>query len=112
MNTIIAVCGLDCAQCPAYQATQANDEAALEALAAQWRKDFNAPDITAASVVCDGCNTGGRLSGYCNICEIRKCAGEKGFSTCASCQEYRCDKLVAFHNNAPGAKERLDLLRM
>lgn len=49
----IAYCGLICSECPAYVATQADDWEALERTAAQWRKQFNEPSITADSVVCD-----------------------------------------------------------
>jgi hypothetical protein len=34
MEPIIAVCGLDCSVCAAYQATQAKDETAKERIAA------------------------------------------------------------------------------
>ena len=38
METMIAYCGLTCTSCEAYVATQANDLAALERLAAYARK--------------------------------------------------------------------------
>ncbi|MBN1875577.1 MAG: DUF3795 domain-containing protein, partial [Anaerolineae bacterium] len=37
MDKIIAYCGLNCAECPAYLATQANDMEALEHVAEEWR---------------------------------------------------------------------------
>ena len=37
MDKIIAYCGLVCSDCSAYVATQANDQEALERVAAQWR---------------------------------------------------------------------------
>ena len=40
MERMIAVCGLDCAKCEAYLATQANDEAAKERVAAKWRAQY------------------------------------------------------------------------
>ena len=48
MDKIVAYCGLVCTGCPAYVATQADDRAALEKVAAEWRKAFNSPEITAA----------------------------------------------------------------
>lgn len=45
MNQMIAYCGLVCTDCAAYKATQANDQAALEKVAAEWREQFN-PGIT------------------------------------------------------------------
>ncbi len=42
MDTIIAYCGLVCSDCPAYIATQAGDDDALERVAAQWRAEEDA----------------------------------------------------------------------
>ncbi len=112
MNTIIAFCGLDCGQCEAYLATQANDEAAKERIAARWREEFQAPGITVASITCDGCLAfDGRLGGHCLECDIRACGEQKGLVNCASCPDYACEKLQAFFTQAPGARERLDALR-
>jgi hypothetical protein len=113
VDKMIVYCGLDCAKCPAYIATQADDREALEKTAVMWREQFNSPYITADNIVCDGCSTtDGRLSGYCSICEIRACALERGLETCAPCAEYDgCGKLAAFHEHAPEAKATLDELR-
>ena len=54
MDRMVAFCGLVCTNCPAYIATQADDRAALERVAAQWREEFNTPDIIVESVICDG----------------------------------------------------------
>ena len=65
MDKLIAYCGLDCAKCPAYVATQSGDPAELERVAAEWREAFNMPDLTVESLICDGCLPGqasGRLS--------------------------------------------------
>jgi len=112
MDKMIAYCGLDCAQCPAYQATQANDRESLEKTAAMWREQFNSPYITADNIVCDGCMQDERLSGYCSMCKIRACASDKGITTCAPCPEYKvCEDLAEFHAHAPEAKSVLDGLR-
>jgi hypothetical protein len=112
MTTLIAPCGLDCAQCEAYKLTQANDMAALEALAAKWSIEFNAPGMTVKDVNCDGClAASGRVGGYCAMCGIRKCAQEHSLATCAGCAEYSCEKLTGFWQNAPQARENLEALR-
>ena len=112
MNQMIAYCGLDCGQCPAYVATQSGDQEALEKTAAMWREQFSSPQITAESIVCDGCTGGGRLSGYCNICEIRSCASGRSLETCAPCADYvGCAKLATIHDHGPEAKATLDGLR-
>lgn len=112
MESMIAYCGLECTKCPAYLATQANDREALERTAAQWRQMFNAPQITADSVLCDGClHTGGRLSGYCQTCGIRACARERQVVNCAHCPDYACEQLRGFFVHAAEAEQRLDAIR-
>ena len=112
MDKMVAYCGLTCTDCPAYVATQANDWAGLEHVAAQWREQFNAPEITASVIRCDGCVVvGKRLSGYCTTCQIRACAMDFKVATCAHCEMYACDILKAFLAEAPGAKVTLDAIR-
>lgn len=110
-GTIIAYCGLVCSDCPAYIATQANDQAALEAVAAQWRAEYNAPGITVASVLCDGCLSGPNKCGHCGECEIRACGVERGVANCAHCADYACDKLQRYFGFAPQMRTMLDQIR-
>lgn len=111
MNQMIAYCGLVCTDCPAYVATQANDREALENVAAEWREMFNAPEITAESILCDGCIVDGRKSGYCAMCDIRPCAIERGVINCAHCDDYACEKLESFFIHAPEARDVLNKIR-
>jgi hypothetical protein len=113
MNPMIAVCGLDCAKCEGYLATQANDEAAKERVAAKWQKEFNAPGITAAYVTCDGCLAfEGRLGGHCGECEIRACGVARNLPNCAHCPDYAtCEKLAGFLKFVPDARVTLDEIR-
>jgi len=113
MDKMIAYCGLMCTECPAYIATQSNSQEALEKVAVQWREQFNVPEITAASIICDGClATTGRLSGYCLQCQIRACAVEHGMVNCAHCDDYEgCEKLAGFLTHAPEAKATLERIR-
>ncbi len=111
MATLIAACGLDCAKCDAYIATQANDQAALEKLVEKWRVEYNAPNIALENVLCDGCMGGGRTIGYCAECKIRLCAVERKLENCAACPDYGCEKLAAFWQNAPQAKANLEAIR-
>jgi hypothetical protein len=109
MGQMIAVCGLDCAACDAYIATQAKDEAAKEKIAVQWQKNYNSPGIDAAYVTCDGCLTlSGRLGGHCKECEPRLCAVERGFANCGLCPDYGCEKISGLLKYIPDAKARLD----
>ena len=107
---MISHCGLVCTECPAYLATQAGDEAKAAEIAVQWSKEYNA-DIKAEHVWCDGCLVGGKKCAHCLKCEIRACAMKKGVENCASCPDYGCDILAAFHEMVPPAKEMLESLR-
>ena len=112
VNPMIAYCGLTCTDCPAYVATQARDRAALEQVAALWREEFNAPQLTAESVICDGClGTTGRKFGHCSECEIRACAMKRAVVNCAHCDQYGCEKLVQFFGFVPEARTTLDGIR-
>lgn len=109
MDKIIAYCGLVCTNCPAYVATQADDRPALERVAAQWREDYSAPDITAESIICDGCLAhDGRHCSHCFECEIRACGVARDVANCAHCPEYACEKLEGFFGFATEARATLD----
>jgi hypothetical protein len=112
MDKMIAYCGLVCTDCEAYVATQANDLAALERMAARAREQFNKPDLTIESAMCDGClSNSERLCGYCFECQVRACGMERGVVNCAHCSDYVCDKLEAFFGMAPDARVTLDGIR-
>ena len=108
---MIAICGLDCAKCPAYIATQANDVAARERIAAEWREAFKDPSITADTVICDGCSAGERHSGYCQVCQVRTCGISRGVAQCGACPDYACETLEGFFKSAPEVRENLEGLR-
>jgi hypothetical protein len=108
MDKIIAYCGLVCSDCPAYIATQANDQAAMEAVAAQWREEYHVPHITADSVLCDGCLSGPNKVWHCAECDIRACGVAHSVANCAYCAEYPCEKLERFFGSVPAAHATLD----
>ncbi len=113
MDPMIAFCGFTCSTCEAYLATQANDEAAKERVAARWRQAFNNPGITAAYITCDGCtNLQGRPGGHCVECAIRACGIAHKVSNCAHCAEYDgCQELARFFGMVPANKAILDEIR-
>lgn len=112
MAAMIAFCGLDCSECEAYQATQANDEAWKEQIAAKWREEYNAPEIDVVGVTCDGCMAhSGRLCANCPICELRICGIERGVENCGLCADYEiCDKIAHLFEFMPSARLRLDAI--
>jgi hypothetical protein len=113
MESMIAMCGLDCAQCPVYKATQRNDDAKRAKVAELWSKMFSRP-FTVEEINCDGCLSGSeRMFGHCKSCTVRLCGLEKKLTSCAACADYSCaklDGLLSFIPN-PTARENLERLR-
>lgn len=111
MDEIIGICGLVCSECPAYKATQKDDDEERRRVAEMWTKEFGA-DIKQEDVNCDGCTVmDGRHFGYCSKCEIRKCGIERSVENCAHCAEYACEKIGKFGEVAPQAKTKLEEIR-
>lgn len=90
---MIAFCGLDCEDCPAYRATRSRDPAALETVLVYWRETLDLPDLALADVVCDGCQADGQLNSSCRHCTVRSCAQVQGVPSCAYCADYPCADL-------------------
>jgi hypothetical protein len=113
MEKMIAYCGLDCAQCEAYKATQANDTQAKILIAEKWQKEFNIPHVDPESVSCDSCtDQGSRHCGYCAECKIRACGIDHKVLNCAFCADYStCTTLNGFIANIPAAKSNLEQVR-
>jgi hypothetical protein len=106
-NKILAYCGIDCGACPAYVATQNDDDALRAETARKWTELYKA-ERKVADINCDG---SGRLFAYCGACEVRRCAREHGVATCAVCPEYSCARLDEFCALMPTARELLEGLR-
>ena len=84
---LVAPCGLDCEECKAFKATQAEDDGMREEVAEEWARAYNIA-LDPSVINCDGCMSGSdRLIGHCIDCPIRKCAQERGYSTCAECPD-------------------------
>jgi hypothetical protein len=111
MDKMVAYCGIVCTECPAFIATQKNDDAKRKETAEAWSKQYKM-DIKPQDINCDGCKSEGkRLIGYCNVCFMRKCAQGKQIENCAYCDEYACEKLTKFLAMAPHAKASLEEIR-
>jgi hypothetical protein len=106
LDDLVAVCGYDCADCPAYIATRNNDTAELARLALEWTKALG-KTYKPEDILCDGCRVpGGRRVAYCTDCNIRTCALSKGYITCAHCPASPCEKITS-----PKAREALETLK-
>jgi hypothetical protein len=112
MNNMIAFCGLPCTECPAFLATQKDDDREREKVAQQWSKWMKA-EIKPEDINCDGCSTGMRLFSHCSNCEIRRCGLEKSVKNCAHCESYACEKLDSFLDalGVPEARKNLEKIR-
>lgn len=111
MNAMIAYCGSACQECEAFVATRNNDDAKRAEIARVWSERYHA-EIKAEDINCAGCkSTGTTRFNYCNICEIRKCAAERGAENCAGCGDYPCEMLNKFFEVAPDNKKMLDAMR-
>jgi hypothetical protein len=110
MSEMIAYCGLNCADCNAFKATQAKDAQRKVELAKKWTEGLNVK-FTPEDIDCDGCMSD-RISGWCRkICKIRPCAEEREVKTCAYCEDYPCAKLKEFLSNEPVATQNLERIR-
>jgi hypothetical protein len=112
MDKMIAYCGIVCTECPAFEATQQNDNAKRKKVAEMWSKQYKMA-VKPEDINCDGCISGSqRLLNYCAICGIRKCGQAKGVKNCAYCDEYACDTLAKFlAMGPPEAKATLEKIR-
>ena len=108
MKDMIGYCGLDCEKCDAYIATINDDQVLREKTAKLWAEQNNAP-ILPEHINCQGCRVNGVKTIFCeNMCEIRKCALEKGVFTCGVCTEIEsCPTVAMIFENNPSALENL-----
>ncbi len=111
MDKIIAYCGLTCSSCPAFLATQENNDKKRKEVAKMWSEMFKS-DIKPEDINCDGClSEGERIFNHCKVCEIRKCGRKREVKNCAHCEDYTCEKLGKFFEMAPEAKASLEEIR-
>ena len=106
---IVGSCGIVCTECPAYIARRTDDQPLREKTAAEWSKDYGA-EIPPEAIDCDGCHAdGGVQISHCSQCEIRACSQRThGIENCGLCDEYPCERIIAFFEFVPTAKDILD----
>ena len=116
MNQDISYCGLSCQSCPIHLATIETDQSKKDKMIQEiirlcktnYGIEYTPEEINA----CDGCKSGsGRLFHGCSSCIIRPCAMDRGFKSCADCEEYACDRLMVIFEKEPDAQKRLDAVR-
>jgi hypothetical protein len=111
LDKMVAFCGLTCTDCPAYLATQDDDDDARLRVAEKWSRDYGS-DVKPEDINCDGCLPGKeRYFFHCSQCEIRACGVVRGMENCAHCLEYPCAKLERLLQAVPTARAELDGIR-
>jgi hypothetical protein len=110
MGNIIAYCGLVCNDCPAFIATENNDEAHKYRISQEWsRTGYN---INPEEISCKGCSTGSEtMFKFCKECKIRQCGIDKAIPNCAHCDGFPCSKIEDFFKDLPQNIEALYLIR-
>ncbi len=112
MGRIVAACGLICTECPAYIATQKDDDQKRAKVAEDWSK--GGEKLKPEDINCGGCvQTTKRVFRFCGTCGVRSCVLGKNIKNCAYCSDYPCKKLddLLKSMNALAAKSNLDAIR-
>jgi hypothetical protein len=111
MEEIVAFCGLTCSACPAYLATQNDDDGERRRVAETWSQQYGS-DLKPEDINCDGCLPGhAKYFHYCLACDIRACGVAREVNNCAYCDDYPCKSLERFFELVPAARTRLDSIR-
>jgi len=112
MDRMVAACGLICTECPAYIATQENDNQKRAKVAEDWSKWGE--KLKPEDINCSGCvQTARTVFRFCNTCGVRSCVLKKNINNCAYCSEYSCKKLddLLKSMDALAARKNLEEIR-
>lgn len=111
MLKMMAYCGMDCGECPAYISTQTSNEA-MKTQVAEFMNQKLGSTYTAKDINCDGCIVNQKLVPHCMACEVRLSAQQRRVANCAVCKDYGCAKLTKLHAMIPPtAKQNLEAIR-
>jgi hypothetical protein len=111
MPKMMAYCGMDCGECPAYMATQTKNEAMKSQVAGFMNQKLGAK-YTSKDINCDGCTINKNLVPHCKACEVRLSAMQRKVASCAVCKDYGCAKLTKLYTMIPPtAKQNLEAIR-
>ena len=99
---LIAPCGLYCGVCAIYIAHRDHNQKFKERLVNLYKGGVpgkgnlrNSENLSIADIKCCGCLSDEKFM-YCQQCEIRKCAKEKGYTGCHQCNEFPCQYIEDF----------------
>jgi len=104
---LAAVCGLYCGACRAYRAWQDNNQELLEEIRQNMASRGTVANLE--DLQCDGCLSGGRLTPYCQQCQLRLCPDDKsGVTRCSDCPDFPCSRITGFNND--GVRHHAEVL--
>ena len=83
-NDLLGYCGLYCGGCSVYQNT----------VNGAPMKNENGEIME-----CKGCNSE-LTTGWCSVCDIKKCSRNKGIRYCLECSENPCERITEFMNES------------
>ena len=105
--TVTAFCGLNCEECPAFQATANNSREHQTWLAAEYSS--NDQVYSPMDMICFGCHSSqGFTSHMCRTCAVRQCARDKVNHTCAECPDYPCTLIERYIPLETDSRNQLD----
>lgn len=85
---LIPPCGLYCGVCSILMAHRDNNQKFKEILG-------NFYGVAPEEIRCQGCMSD-EVYGFCQVCAIKTCAGERGYESCHQCTEFPCDHISNF----------------
>jgi DNA polymerase III alpha subunit len=108
MDSLIAVCGINCEECGAYRAMLTDDDSLRAATAEVWQKRYGIEYIAIEEVNCAACRVDGVKFQHCITCAVRNCATEQGYSLCSDCPQFKtCQTLAEIYESMPDALKNL-----
>jgi hypothetical protein len=107
-NSLIAVCGLDCAACDIYRAPQCPE---IAQRIADWLRDERGVECGADAIRCSTCR-GERSACWSDDCWIRACCvDENKLDSCHRCPEFPCARLSEWSTGSERYGQALEHLR-
>jgi hypothetical protein len=108
INHLIAVCGLDCAECDIYKASGNHQIAVDFAEILETQRHIK---VKPEEICCLGCR-GHKEKHWSPDCWILECCvDKKGHDYCYECDEFPCDGLKEWAAADPGYTKALERLR-
>ena len=92
-----APCGLYCGACSIRAAYNRKDDQLLKAMA-DGVSLYLGHKVETGDLACEGCLSD-LLAAPCRECEIRDCALSRGYTRCAECNDFPCDRIRNFNND-------------